>query len=87
MFAPQPVLWFPAAEPTAGQQADYRPKQLRVEFVEGVAEGTFSVEREEDLPAPAGLTGTASTEGGSLTPGTYFSGPSARSSTGRRATA
>lgn len=69
-FAPQPVAWFPAAEPTAAQQAGYGAKELRLEFAERLQ--SVSAEREEDLPTPTGLAGTASTTGGSLATGTYF---------------
>lgn len=68
-FKPQPVVWFPAAEPTAAQQAGYAAKAARIEFPEAVQPVT--VEREEDLPAPTGLAGTPSTTGGSLATGTY----------------
>lgn len=62
-FAPQPVLWFPAAEPSAAQQGGYGPNALRIEFVERVAAGTLVVQRDEagvsvnytSLLAPADL--------------------------------
>jgi hypothetical protein len=47
-FTPQPLLWFPAAEPSAAQQAGYGAKELRVEFPEALT--AVSVEREETSP-------------------------------------
>jgi len=72
LFAPQPILWFPAGEPSAAQQAGYGAKVLRIEFIESLAQASLKIEREEDLPAPTGLVGTASSTGGSLATGTYF---------------
>jgi hypothetical protein len=47
-FKPQPVAWFPAAEPSAAQQAGYGTRVLRVEFVEQLS--AVKVEREEVDP-------------------------------------
>lgn len=79
-FEPQPVVWFPAAEPTPAQQAGYGAKTARIEFAERVPQAI--VEREEDLPPPTGLTATASATGGSLATGTYFYVVTALNATG-----
>jgi len=79
-FAPQPVAWFPAGEPSATQQAGYAAKKLRLEFFERL--GSVKVEREENLPAPTGLAGTPSTTGGALATGTYSYKVTALNATG-----
>jgi hypothetical protein len=79
-FAPQPMAWFPAAEPTAAQRAGYAAKTLRLEFAEGLA--SAKLEREENLAAPSGLAGTASATGGSLATGTYSYKVTALNATG-----
>jgi hypothetical protein len=79
-FVPQPVAWFPAAEPSPSQQGSYGAKDLRIEFAEQVS--GVKVEREQDLPTPTGLAGTAATTGGSLATGTYFYKVTALNSTG-----
>jgi hypothetical protein len=46
-YTPQPVVWFPAAEPSAVQQAGYGPQALRIEFAERLSAGSLRVERDE----------------------------------------
>lgn len=45
-YTPQPIVWFPAGEPSADQQAGYGPKELRIEFAERLQPG-LKVERRE----------------------------------------
>jgi hypothetical protein len=79
-FVPQPVVYFPAGEPTAAQQAGYGLKDARIEFAEQLQAATIA--RERDLPTPTGLTGTPSSTGGSLATGTYFYKVTALNATG-----
>jgi hypothetical protein len=45
-YTPQPIVWFPAGEPSADQQAGYGPKELRIEFAERL-QPSLKVERRE----------------------------------------
>jgi hypothetical protein len=45
-YSPQPIVWFPAGEASADQQAGYGPKELRIEFAERLGAG-LKVERRE----------------------------------------
>ena len=46
-FVPQPILWFPAAEPSATQQAGYGAKALRIEFAEALTPGSLAIQRDQ----------------------------------------